>query len=458
MFKIFISYRRGDTRDVAQRIFERISKQFGTSVFCDVDGIKLGDNFREALQRAVAECDVMVVVIGLHWFGTNADGTRRIDDPNDWVYREVKTALERNIAVIPVYIHPAQRPGETELPLLLKDLASRESITVYADKQFESSIRTVVDALVSMQERRAGILERMSIKTRRWFRSVRQPASIAIILAFASCAAFGTWWYREKFDNKGRRVDPTVVNTWEKADLMKLQKEIDAMKARAPAPTSTRQTNTQSVPSLGTPDYSSFDILSDERFWDLRGWKDLSLPENKGEKSFVIMIRSSRIQKATAAQEIRFEGRTDGDELFLTSLSPRDKWHEILQQQSGFVGARAMKVRQLVLDVSDAAEFPVGNEFLIRTQATYWNSLQNSADRWIGAIGYPRSDRIRFVVLLPDKYPLKSFRLQTSPSTREKSEDYKGPLRLIESKDKLSLMWEIPNPQVGYVYTILMEW
>jgi hypothetical protein len=37
-------------------------------------------------------------------------------------------------------------------------------------------------------------------------------------------------------------------------------------------------------------------------------------------------------------------------------------------------------------------------------------------------------------------------------------EDYTGPKRLIESHDDLSLMWEVPNPEPGFVYSIVMEW
>jgi hypothetical protein len=453
MFKIFISYRRGDTRDVTQRIFERISKQFGKSVFCDVDGVRIGDNYRESLLTAAEACDVMVVVIGTEWFGRNSDGTRRIDDPNDWVFKEVSIALERNIPVVPVLIFPARQPMEEDLPLPLKELAFRESITVYSDKQFESSVRTVIDHLVVMQELRVSRLELLRIRAQRSFQAVRHPMSIAVLLCVALCVWLGTWWYRETFGE--RRVESVVVNTWERADRTKLEKEIDAMKARTPEPITSRPADTEKVASLGSPDYGCFDILSDERFWDLRGWKDLSSPANSGQQSIAIMTRTARILKAAEAQEICFEARTDGDEVFLVCMSHRDQAREVLQEQPGFVGARSTKVRQLVVDISDV---PVGDEFIMKTKATYVNSLQNPEDRWIGAIGYPRSDRIRLVVLMPQQRPLQSFRLQTAPSSRDQPEDYTGPKRLIESHDDLSLMWEVPNPEPGFVYSIVMEW
>ncbi|MGV2341451.1 MAG UNVERIFIED_CONTAM: toll/interleukin-1 receptor domain-containing protein [Planctomycetaceae bacterium] len=69
MFRIFISYRRGDTRDITQRLYERIRQQFGSAVFCDVSSSCAGDDFRQQILQAAETCDAMVVVIGQHWFG-----------------------------------------------------------------------------------------------------------------------------------------------------------------------------------------------------------------------------------------------------------------------------------------------------------------------------------------------------------------------------------------------------
>jgi hypothetical protein len=440
---------------VSQRLFDRISKQFGTSVFCDVDGIKAGDNYRDSLLSAAAVCNAMVVVIGPAWFGANPDGSRRIDDPNDWVVREVSMALERNISVLPVLIDPAQRPSEVDLPLSIKELASLESITVYNGKQFESSVRTVIDALVMMQERKAGQVRLLTLRTRRSLSVLRHPLSIVTLILATIIVGLGAWWIRGQVDSKGRRIDDNVVNTWAKADSMKLQKEIEAMKARALEPVTERSPDTETTASLGSPDYGSFDILSDERFWDLRGWLDLSDPACASKQSLAVMTRTSRILKAAPAREIRFEARTDGVDVFLTCLTPKERAREILQEQASFVGARSTKVRQLVVDVDDVA---VGEEFIVKTKATYVNSLQDPKDRWIGAIGYPRSDRIRIVVLLPIDRPLKGYRLQTAPSTRDEPQEYFGPRRLIESEDMLSLMWEVPNPESGFVYSVVMDW
>jgi len=455
MFRIFISYRRGDTRDITQCLYKRIQQQFGSAVFCDVSSFCAGDDFRQQILQAADNCDAMLVVIGQHWLGCNPDGSRRIDDPNDWVFQEINHAIDPNITVLPVLIHPARHPAADELPAAIRELAFRESLTIYNDRQFESSVRTVIDSLVVRQERHAGSLERLALRAGRSPRTLRQPFALTALLSAVTTAVFLTWWLREKFDGRGRRVDSVVANTWEQADRMKLEKEIEAMRARPAEPVTERPANTAVAASLGSPDYSSFDILSDERFWDLRGWKDLSQKAVNLERSLVVMTRTARILKAAPAQELRFEARTDGTDVFLTSLSHRSNAFEVLQEQTGFVGARSTKVRQLVLDVEDV---PTGEEFLVRTRATYVDSLQDPLDRWIGAIGYPRSDRIRMIVLMPADRPLLKYRLQTAPSTRDDPAEYTGPLRLIEAPDRLSLMWEIPNPAQGFVYSIVMEW
>ena len=68
MAKLFISYRRGDSADVTGRIYDRLEARFGReSVFIDVDTIPPGVDFREHIERAVGQADVVLVVIGPDW-------------------------------------------------------------------------------------------------------------------------------------------------------------------------------------------------------------------------------------------------------------------------------------------------------------------------------------------------------------------------------------------------------
>ena len=62
---IFISYRRDDTRHVAGRLAGDLADEFGAdSIFRDVESIDGGEEFPVKLERALAQCEMMLVLIG----------------------------------------------------------------------------------------------------------------------------------------------------------------------------------------------------------------------------------------------------------------------------------------------------------------------------------------------------------------------------------------------------------
>ena len=145
---IFISYRRDDTEGEAGRLFDDLTQAFGKdSVFMDVDGIAPGMDFRKAIEENVSGCGVLLAVIGKTWASvTGADGRRRLDEPTDFVRLEIATALQRNIAVIPVMVHGANMPRPDEFPEELKDLAYRNSVEI-THARWNSDVQLLVEAL-----------------------------------------------------------------------------------------------------------------------------------------------------------------------------------------------------------------------------------------------------------------------------------------------------------------------
>jgi len=99
MSKIFISYRRDESDAESGRIDDRLWPTYGReNVFKDVDTIPLGVDFRRVLTDAVAQCDVMLVVIGRQWLSiTDAQRRRRIDSSSDFVRIEVEAALATHV-------------------------------------------------------------------------------------------------------------------------------------------------------------------------------------------------------------------------------------------------------------------------------------------------------------------------------------------------------------------------
>ena len=129
---IFISYRRQESSHLAGRLYDRLAERFGAErVFMDVATIDLGVDFAEVITRAVGSCQVLVAVIGPQWVTVaDADGRRRLKDPNDFVRLEIKAALERDVRVIPILVEGAPMPRLRDLPRPLAGLARRNAMTM----------------------------------------------------------------------------------------------------------------------------------------------------------------------------------------------------------------------------------------------------------------------------------------------------------------------------------------
>jgi hypothetical protein len=147
---IFISYRRDDTEGEAGRLYDDLVRAYGDdSVFMDVAGIQPGLDFRKAIDTNVSGCGVLLAVIGPTWATiTGTDGSRRLDNPNDYVRIEIATALARNIAVIPVLVHDARMPALDLLPEDLKDLRYRNSVEL-THARWNSDVSLLIGALKS---------------------------------------------------------------------------------------------------------------------------------------------------------------------------------------------------------------------------------------------------------------------------------------------------------------------
>jgi hypothetical protein len=130
--RVFLSYRRDDTAGRAGRIADVFTTRYGArNVFQDVDAASPGLDFAERVDAAIADSDVMLVVIGRGWLSSaGADGVRRIDRPDDFVRREVSAALTAGIRVVPVLVDGAELPASDQLPDELAGMLRRQAVSV----------------------------------------------------------------------------------------------------------------------------------------------------------------------------------------------------------------------------------------------------------------------------------------------------------------------------------------
>jgi hypothetical protein len=148
MGAIFISYRRDDAEGQAGRLFDALTEQFGgNAVFMDVAAIEPGRDFRRAIDDQVSSCGVMLAVIGRNWLTTRSEsGSRRLDDPLDFVRLETASALKRDIPVVPVLVQGARMPRAEDLPEDLKALGFRNSVEL-THARWDSDMQVLVKSL-----------------------------------------------------------------------------------------------------------------------------------------------------------------------------------------------------------------------------------------------------------------------------------------------------------------------
>jgi len=128
---IFISYRRQDAPGYAGRLYDSLAAHFGEGVlFMDIGAIKPGQDFTQRIDEALNSCDVLLAVIGPQWATiTDSGGSRRLEDPDDFVGLEVRTALTRpDVVVIPVLVGGGRMPAREEVPPGLAELRRRQAL------------------------------------------------------------------------------------------------------------------------------------------------------------------------------------------------------------------------------------------------------------------------------------------------------------------------------------------
>lgn len=148
--QIFICYRREDAAGHAGRLRDGLAATFGDSqVFLDIDQLNIGEDFVERTLAVIRSCRVLLAVIGRHWLTCrDTGGGRRIDDPEDYVRREIAAALGRapQIAVVPVLVHGARMPREADLPDEIQALSRRNAIAL-PDEMWRPELRRLLKRL-----------------------------------------------------------------------------------------------------------------------------------------------------------------------------------------------------------------------------------------------------------------------------------------------------------------------
>src|SRR5262249_14972097 len=152
MSNIFISYRRQDATETATRLYEALGNYFGRlPIFQDVEAIPPGADFAAYLRDTIAQCAVMLVVIGPSWLTlTDTQGRPRLTAPTDWVRTEIELAQQHHVQVIPVLANGARMPQEEELPPSIQFLARANAHALRPDQGFRDDATHLIEKILAV--------------------------------------------------------------------------------------------------------------------------------------------------------------------------------------------------------------------------------------------------------------------------------------------------------------------
>lgn len=113
--RVFISYRRADTADAAQRLLRKINTDHPELVvFLDEAAMVGGEEWSTRLRNEIDKADIVLLLIGQYW--QNRAGLARLHKTDDVLRGEIAFAIRHEKPIIPILIGSAKMPQLNQLP------------------------------------------------------------------------------------------------------------------------------------------------------------------------------------------------------------------------------------------------------------------------------------------------------------------------------------------------------
>lgn len=149
---VFINYRRADARAEAGRLAGDLERAFGEGfVFQDVEDIRGGDKWIDALIDAGNQSKVILAVMGPEWLQLDAQGHSRLSDPQDWVRKELESAIQNAKTIIPITVNDGILPTPADLPDELKPLLHHQAFDIRTDR-WKHDVQLLVKQIAKQTE------------------------------------------------------------------------------------------------------------------------------------------------------------------------------------------------------------------------------------------------------------------------------------------------------------------
>lgn len=141
--RLFISYKRDESSNVAIQLFEQLEKN-GFDVFLDTHSIRPGEPFQEELWHRMADTDVVVLLNTPGFLNSN------------WTTQELAKANSMSIGILQVIwpSHKLERDAELSIPFQLSDLDFGNNVYQTTSSYLKSdTISKIINQVESLRAR-----------------------------------------------------------------------------------------------------------------------------------------------------------------------------------------------------------------------------------------------------------------------------------------------------------------
>lgn len=143
--EIFISYRRSDGRDVARTVQQALLAKGYENIFFDYSSLRDG-KFNEQIIEAINVCNDFILIL-------SPESMKRCSNADDWVARELDTAIKAGCKFIPLNINGLFQDFPADFPKSLSIIKYIEQTKLLTDEYFDASIDLLSQRLTSKPAR-----------------------------------------------------------------------------------------------------------------------------------------------------------------------------------------------------------------------------------------------------------------------------------------------------------------
>jgi hypothetical protein len=187
---IFISYRREDAAAYAGRLCDHLGTVFGAErVFMDVEDLAPGEVFTDTIDRTIAGCEVVLVVIGPRWIEVLRDRVQ--EQQPDYVCHEIDAALARKLPIVPVLVGGATMAQLSELPEKIATLSLYHAAELRDSTFKDDCIRLSKSLNLAIDSRTASALK--NGRRGKWISAAVVAGIVLVLAAVFGFSALDRW-------------------------------------------------------------------------------------------------------------------------------------------------------------------------------------------------------------------------------------------------------------------------